>query len=129
MRAAKVTLSGREYYLAFNGAAMFEIEDAFGGANKLLDAMKGSSREAFDATCGAAAILSEQGELARRALGYENAPFLSEDVAKALASPMETVLLRNAVSKAIFAGYDREVESDEDVDLVLLELERKEGKG
>lgn len=125
MKAVKVTIAGTDYFLVLNGSAMFEFDDAFGGTSKYFDQSKGSGREAFGAVCKAVAILAEQGELARRALGYEAGLILTEETVRVCATPMETVTLRNAALKAITAGYGREVESDEPVDLGLIELEQK----
>lgn len=129
MKAAKFTLAGQDYYLAFNSEAMFAFEDEFGGSNAYFDMTKNGGREAFSAVCKAAAILSEQGELARRALGYDSGPILTAEQAGATTTPAEALMLRKAVMETIMAGYGREVESDEDVDVGLLELERKQGKG
>lgn len=129
MKAAKVTLAGQDYFLVFNGAAMFEFDDAFGGSSAYFENTKGDGREVYATVCKAASILSEQGELIRRSLGYDKGPILTEEQALILAAPMEAARLRKAVMDAILAGYGREIEDDEDVDMGLLELERKQGKG
>lgn len=128
MKAVKITLAGQDYYLTFNGAAMFAFEDAFDGGNGYFEKSSGAGREAFDATCKAVSILAEQGELARRALGYDKGPLLTEERALALATPLDAVMLRRAALEAILAGYGREVESGEDVDVGLMELEQKKQK-
>ena len=74
MKAIKVTLGGTVYHLVFNGAAMFDIEDKYESTTNLLDALQGRGRESFMALCDAVCILSEHGELARRALGYNSLP-------------------------------------------------------
>ena len=128
MKAAKITLAGQDYYLVFNGAAMFAFEDAFGGVNAYLEKAAAGSREGFEAVCEAAAILAEQGELARRALGYDKGPIPDKALFLTCATPSDLVSLRQSSLDAILAGFGREVESEEDVDLGLLELERKKGK-
>lgn len=111
--------------MTFNGAAMFEIEERFGGATKLLDELS-DGREGFDKLCQATAILAEQGELVRRHFGYEPGPMLTEETVRALATPKDIVLLRQAVINAVMQGYGREVTDDqEEVDLGLAELEQK----
>lgn len=120
-----MTLAGQDYYLVFNGLAMFEVNDRYGGATKLLDAVDAPGREGFEALCGGLAILAEQGELARRALGYDKGPMLAEEAIRTLATPAEIAPLRTALVTAILSGFGREVESDQDVDLGLLELEQK----
>lgn len=128
MKAVKITLGGQEYHLLFNGAAMFATDDAFGSGGKILDVIGGNGKESFDALCKAVSILGEQGELARRALGYDKGEIPSEETVKALASPVDSVVLKRAVLNAITIGYGREVRSDEPTDLGLVELERKQGK-
>lgn len=128
MKAVKITLGGQDYYLMFNGAAMFAFEDAFGGSGEYFEKSSGMNREAFDAVCEAAAILSEQGELARRALGYDKGPIPSKDLLTACTTPADMVLLRQAVLNAVVSGYGREVEGQEDMDMGLVELEQKKTK-
>lgn len=129
MKARRITLAGQDYYLVFNGAAMFEVEDRFGSSSILLEAIGEPGRDGFAALCGGLAILAEQGELARRALGYDKGPILAETTVSALTTPAELTPLRKALMAAIMAGYGREVESDQDVDLGLLELEQKKTSG
>ena len=128
MKAAKITLAGQDYYLLFNGAAMFAFEDAFGGSNAYLEKAVAGDRAGFEAVCEAAAILAEQGELARRALGFDKGPIPDKALYLTCAAPSDLIALRQASLDAIMAGFGREVESEEDVDLGLLELERKKGK-
>ena len=123
MKAAKIELAGREWYLCFTVEAMFQIEERFGGAQGLTDTMEANSRAGFEAACGAAAILAEQGELCRRSMGYEPEPMCSaEDIAAAMA-PTDLARLKLAVVSAITLGYGREVKPENDeVDLGLAEL-------
>lgn len=128
MKAVKVTLSGQDYYLAFNAAAMFAFEDAFGGSEGYFKAAGGNDRKASEAVCQATAILAEQGELARRALGYDKGSIPTAETLMMCSSPMDLLRLRKANLAAVMAGYDREVASDEPVDLGLMELEKQPGK-
>ena len=129
MKAFKVSLAGQDYYLTYNGAAMFEVEDDFGGVSQLMGAVQLSGREGFENLCQGLAILAEEGELARRALGYDPGPIPSAETFRALIPPTEVPAMQLALNTAILAGYGREVEQDEDVDLGLLELEQKKTKG
>lgn len=128
MKAVKITLAGQAYYLAFNGSAMFAFEDAFGGVNAYLEKAGDLGRAGFEAVCRAAALLAEQGELARRAMGYDRGPIPAAEQIMACAAPADLVTLRQAALNAILAGFGREVEGEEDVDLGLLELEQKKTK-
>lgn len=128
MKTVKTALAGQEYYLAFNGAAMFAFEDAFGGSNAYLEKVGAGGRESFEAVCEAAAILAEQGELARRIMGYDRGPIPDKELFLTCAAPTDLIALRTATLNAIVAGYGREVESGEDTDVGLVELEQKKTK-
>lgn len=123
MKAVKLTLAGRERYLTFTVEAMFQIQEQFGGPSELIEAVQDSGRAGFSAACKAAAILAEQGELARRSLGYDPEPIADEAAIAASLSPGEVAALKLAVPAAMSLGFGREVEPDDDeVDLGLAEL-------
>lgn len=123
MKAVRLTLAGRERYLALTVEAMFQLDELFGGTEKLLDAVMDSSREGFQAACRAAAVLAEQGELARRHLGYEPSPLPSPEEVASTMTPDGLSALKMAVSSAISLGFGREIEPESDeVDLGLAEL-------
>lgn len=126
MKAVKINLAGEERYLAFTGGAMFTIKDEFGGVSELLSAMSKDTREGYDVTCKAAEILAEQGELARRHMGHTPATILNAAEISDLTSPAEYAAVKNAIPVAIALGFGREIENeDEEVDLVLVELQKK----
>lgn len=124
MKAIKLTLAGRERYLAFTVEAMFQLEERFGGTQELIEAVSANSREGFLAACQAVAVLAEQGELARRHMGYDSAPMPSaEDIASTTA-PSGIPELKMAVTSAIALGFGREIDPENDeVDLGLAELD------
>lgn len=127
MKAIRVEAGGVEYFLAFDGEAMFAIRDEYGGSQLLLEAMEPDTREGFLATCAAAAILAERGELIRRRLGYDAGQIPERDDFALGVIPAEIVNLKNAVIRAITIGYGREVEAPggDEVDLGLEELNQK----
>lgn len=123
MKAVKIDLAGRTRYLAFTVEAMFQIQEAFGGSKELVDAAEENTREGFAAACKAAAILAEQGELARRGLGYDPEPITDAGTIAATMTPSAVAALKVAIVSAMTLGYGREVEPDSDeVDLGLAEL-------
>ena len=128
MKTVKIGLAGVEFFLVFNGAAMFTFEEAFEGSSAYLEKAGAGGRESLNAVCEAAAILAEQGELARRAMGYDKGPILNKEWFLTCTTPADIIRLRKAVLTAIMAGYDREVKPDEDTDLGLIELEQKKTK-
>lgn len=123
MRAAKITLAGRERYLMLTVDAMVRLEEEFGGVKQLIDALEDRGRQGAAVACKAAAILAEGGELARRALGYDPAPLADEAAIMATLQPKEAMGLRMAIPQVISLGFGREVEpEDDEVDLGLAEL-------
>ena len=91
---------------------------------------KMQARDGFAAACKAAAILAEQGELARRQMGYTPQPILEEDGVSAALAPADLARLKLAVTSAITLGYGREVEPENDeVDLGLAELNEQKKTG
>lgn len=127
MRAVRIELAGRERYLCFTVEAMFRIEEEFGGTRNLIEVIADNSREGLSALCAAAAILAEQGELARRQMGYESEPMMdAAAVSASIIHPADLARLRVAVTNAITLGYGREVEPENDeVDLGLAELDEQ----
>lgn len=123
MKAVKFTLAGRERYLSLTVEAMACIEERFESVDGLIEALSDRGRAGVSAACEAAAILAEQGELARRALGYDPAPMVDEEAIMATLSPKDAVDLRLIIPSAISLGFGREVEPENDeVDLGLAEL-------
>lgn len=123
MKAVKITLAGRERYLAFTGSAMFDIREKFGGTAELLEAVKEDSRKGLQTAAAAAALLAQQGELVRRHLGYDPEPFVEAEAIEATIAPGEITALKLAIPAAITLGFGREIApEDGEVDLGLAEL-------
>lgn len=130
MKAVRLTLAGRERHLAYTVEAMFQLEELFGEVPALIDAVSANDREGFQAACRATAVLAEQGELARRHMGYEPFPLLSPEDVAATTTPSDLPGLRSAIVSAISLGFGREIDpEDDEVDLGLAELnEQKKTK-
>ena len=123
MKAVRRMLAGRERHLAYTVEAMFQLGGLFGEVPALIDAVSANDREGFLAACRAAAVLAEQGELARRHMGYEPLPLLSPEDVAATATPSDLPGLRSAIVSAISLGFGREIDpEDDEVDLGLAEL-------
>lgn len=101
MKAVKITLAGRTQYLAYTGEAMFQLQEKFGTAAELLGAIGKNTRDGLSVACEAAAILAEQGELARRHLGYDKGPIIEAATIRATITPSEIAALKLAIP----AGY------------------------
>lgn len=130
MKAVKIVLADRERYLAFTVEAMFLLEERFGGTQEMLEAVSANNREGFLAACQAASVLAEQGELARRHMGYDSAPMPSAEEIAATTAPSGIAALKMAVTSAVSLGFGREIDPDNDeVDMGLVELnEQKKTK-
>jgi ankyrin repeat protein len=116
---------GKTYYLFYNGYAYFKLQDLLGDTPLSEAVLQGD----FGQMCDIAAVLAEQGELYRRALGYDRGEILAADKLRVLASPGEGVALRSAIIEAINEGLNRDKagKEDDDVDLGLAELNKKKG--
>lgn len=123
MKATIFTLAGREVTLAFTGEAMFTIREKYGEVTNAVSAYAQDTREAMETAVEVAAILAEQGELARRAFGYDPREIVSAATIKATIAPSEIYALKSAITTAIELGFGREVENEEEVDLNLAELQ------
>lgn len=126
MKAVKITMAGRELLLMYTGEAMFRLQEEFGDVNELMAAIAPNTREGFDALCAACAVLAEQGELARRYLGYIPGHILSAEEIRHLMMPKDVVAFKQALPQAVSLGYDREIEpQNNEIDLGLAELDQK----
>lgn len=127
MKATKITVAGETYYLVFDGEAMFQVRDEFGGTTLLLEQIEQDTREGLEAACKAAAIFAERGELIRRRLGYEPGQIPEKEDFALLMRPFEIVGLKRAITNAISLGYGREIisASDGEYDEGLAELNQK----
>jgi len=127
MKAVKVTIAKKEYYLYFNGNAMFESRDKYGGIEQLNNALDEKTREGFAAICDTAALLAEQGELTRRYCGYDPAEFITAETIKNIIQPPEILDLLTAIFRAIQLGFGAEIdrEKEDEIDIGLAELNQK----
>lgn len=129
MKTIKIDLAGKDYYLAFTGAAKYKLEDLC-GEQSILELTQPDTRESFGYLCKAVAILTEQGELARRFMGYDKSTYLSAEAIEAILLPKDILIVKTGLAHAILLGYGREIEDEKkEVDLVLQELEKKTAIG
>ena len=131
MKFTIIEIKGKEYNLVYNGFAMFALKEFY--ADGINDALNANTMESYEFVCHAVAIMSEQGELARRYLGYDKADFISYDAIKECSviwSPLDAIRIKTAVIQAITRGYEREVKPDEgkEIDEGLAELDKKKAK-
>lgn len=122
------TINGEERPLNYSIEMMLKVNEKFGGIAKALDAIEKDTMTAIQHVRWFAVELANDGELCRRADGYEPRRMLTLDDLSLRMSPYDYVLIKDAVVKAIMAGYRREVDSNEDVDLGLAELNEKKAQ-
>ena len=118
-------LFGREYYLAYNGAAMFALMEDGGEAREIIEKITAGNAEAFDALVRSAAVMSVQGNLVRRYMGHPQGLTLTEAELRVRLYPEDAIILMQQVIKAMTLGMQREIPEEGDVDLGLRELEKK----
>ena len=120
--------NGQTLHLLLNGAALFDIFDRYGSDAEILELIAGSGRKDLEATCWILAKLAEQGELARRYLGYDREKPPQAGRLMALMAPMEIPRARLAITQTVRQGFGmRHGEAEEYTDLGLQELQKKNG--
>ena len=113
------------YYLMYTGNAFFDLMDEFGEPSELVTKILPNTRDAYEAVCKIAQVLTEEGAAARSYMGYERPETLDAQAFKHLARPINLIRLKRAVSNEIFSGTNREENTDEEIDLGLQELQKK----
>ena len=125
MKGHEVDLCGQHLYLLLNGQALFDIYDKFGTKGFITDPLKDNNKAGFEATCFFLAKLCEQGELLRRWEGQTRGPVLSEQYFRVHLAPRDVYRAKDAIVTTIRIGFAREAEEEHDVDLGLVELQKK----
>lgn len=126
MQETWIEFDGKKYCLILNGTAMFELEELFGGFEKVIESIDFQNPDGRKNLYHAAQILMEQGELIRRLHGYDKQPILDVKMIETLAMPYDLISLRVAVISAISRGLNREVkDKEEEIDIGLQELQKK----
>ena len=126
-RCIRYKFCSRDYWLMYNGAAMFAIGDIYGGFEKLFASITPNTADGLKGLFEVFLILAENGNAARSYMGYEVTKLPDSDELAALSTADDISRMRNAVISAITAGLGREVKAEDDaeVDLGLEELNAK----
>ena len=127
MKVHEVDLCGQHLYLCLNGQALFDLYDKFGTKGFITDPLKDSDKKSFEAVCYYLFKLSEQGELYRRWQGQTHGPVLTEQFFRVNLAPREVAAAKDAILAAIVLGFRREEKETGDLDLGLVELQKKTG--
>lgn len=122
-----VPLKGKFRPLNFSINVMFDAADKFGSMAEAFNAIDKENRSGADAIRWFLVQMANDAELVRRKEGYDRGDMLEEaDVV--INTPADYRIFKQAVLKAIEIGYTCEVESEEEVDLGLRELNEKKEK-
>lgn len=125
-KCVKYRFCSRELWLMYNGAAMFDLYDLYPNLKELFDAIMVNTRESIDKLLDVFLILAENGEVARKYIGYNTDELPDKAELYALSAADDLVRMRNAVTSAISVGLGQELKDEaEEVDLGLEELEAK----
>ena len=125
MKLHEVDLCGKHLHLCLNGQALFDLYDKFGTKGFITDPLKGSGKKSFEAVCYYLFKLSEQGELYRQ--GQTHGPILTEQFFRVNLAPREVAAAKDAILASIVLGFQREEKETGDLDLGLVELQKKTG--
>lgn len=125
MKLHEVDLCGQHLHLCLNGQALFDLYDKFGTKGFITDPIKGSGKKSFEAVCYYLFKLSEQGELYRRWQGQTHGPVLTEQFFRVNLAPHDVAAAKDAIRTAIVLGFQREEKETSDLDLGLVELQKK----
>lgn len=125
MKFTKWTFDGKDYYLSYNVMAVHQIYDL--GIEDLSASISGRGAIAFEHLCHAAETMIQQGELVRRYLGYNHGNVISAETLMLSLGLNDDLSLRNAMMEAMLDGLRSETDERKEVDLGLLELQKKTG--
>ena len=125
-KCVKYKFCSRELWLMYNGAAMFDLYDLYPNLEELFNSVMQNTRESTDKLLDVFLILAENGEAARKYIGYDIDKLPDKAELYALSAADDIGRMRVAVADAISAGLGRDVtHEDEEIDLGLQELEAK----
>lgn len=125
MKTHDFEICGQQYHFCMNGAALFDCYDKFGPEKPVLDHIAGNSRRAFDAMCWMLAKFAEQGELVRRYQGYKPEKIPTEAHFRTNLAPLDVPAAKLILQAVVRLGFARTEDEEREVDLGLLELEKK----
>ena len=133
MKHIDFAFNGRTYALSFTAEALFQVYDRFGACDDILEATHclEPTAEGWRNCCWLAALMASQGELQRRAKGYDKQPMLTAEELRCGVMAADNARLRMAVRRALEQGFHRDIpdpETDQEVNLVLREREEAQKK-
>lgn len=133
MKHIDFEFNGRTYALSFTAEALFQLYDHFGVCDDILETTHclEPTAEGWRNCCWLAALMASQGELQRRAWGFDRQPMVSAEQLRTGFMAADSTRLRQAVRDALEQGFHRELpdpDQQDEVNLVLLEREEAQKK-
>lgn len=122
--------NGQTLALSFTMEAMLTAMERFGD-DDVLDAVLAPTPEGWKECCWMAALMAAQGELQRRAQGFDPQPMVTMEQLRSGIMAAEGNVLRAAVKAAFIQGMTREIETqkrEKEINLVLQAREESEKK-
>lgn len=110
--------------LLYNAAAHFAAMEQY--PDGLINELTKSGTESFKALCWAIGELSAQAAASRKFLGLETPDPITKEKAAAILRPTDLIPAKTAVFEAVARGLGSR-NDEEEVDEVLLELQKKTG--
>lgn len=109
---------------------MFRVNEKYGTISAALETLEKNDREGFEVLRTLVTLMVNDAELCRRAEGYDPSELITEKDIPIRLKPIDVLNLKQAVADTISAGYKQEhSQENEEVDLGLLELQKKEEAG
>ena len=133
MKHIDFEFNGRTYALSYTAEALFLTFDKFGVCDDVIEATHclEPTAEGWRNCCWLAALMASQGELQRRALGYDKQPMLTAEELRVGVMAVDNARLRMAVRRALEQAFHRDVpdpDTDKEVNLVLRQREEAQKK-
>lgn len=133
MKSTDFTFEGKTYHLSFTAEALFMAFDRYGVVDDLLEASHclEPTADGWRECCWLASVMAAQGELQRRAQGYDREPMLSLEELRCGLMAAQAPALQQAVRLALEQGFRREIpdpDPEQEVNLVIQEREAAEKK-
>jgi hypothetical protein len=112
-----------KYTFLYNADAYFKAQERY--PDGFFHILLKQDKEAFDAIVWFLGELSLQGELVRRYMGEDKKDYLTEEKVKHLLTIKEMPEALRVVVLAITQGLEIQADEDEEIDEVLMELQKK----
>lgn len=122
-RCIKYKFCSRDLWLIYNGAAMFALRERYDNIKLLFEAVMADTPEGTDELYDTFTVLAENGNAARKFIGYDIEPLPTKEELAALSTVDDISRMRNAVAACVVAGLGQEVKTEDDVEEVDLGLE------